>query len=374
MGEIYSRARDVLCFIGRPSLESDKFLDLVNAAVNSTTIDYTAVALRGFQQLIRNAYWTRAWTLQEMVLAKEVVVYCGSKTVLLRHIVDFKKKLDASGERGAGLLAILGTVQQFLSVAWDYTRGSGIDHSDAWMSRQVDTGAGALEIMRQCRASNGCTDPRDLIYSRRALAPNIATLVPYTDYTVGVEQVYATFATNYIMSTKCLEIITLATNTPRKLPTWIPDWTSTNREWSCSSEPYASPATERFKKELMTMPWHTCDLPQVTHEKDLLVQGKFVCYIDEVISGLKFNSLMWTLIRRTRHGDGYAQSELPRKEDAVFLLKGCPNPVCLRLSGDQHILVGRNAYFQSRLVDDLQARKGYLWRAQAAREIVIRIK
>ncbi|KAI1307126.1 hypothetical protein F5Y03DRAFT_405703 [Xylaria venustula] len=126
-----------------------------------------------------------------------------------------------------------------------------------------------LEVLENSRHYYGCSDPRDMLYSRLALASDASTLIPHPDYMIAVEELYERSATNCIMLTKSLKVITFANSTTMNLQSWVPDWSFKQRPWD---------ATGKFSKlseEIAGLRWDEKDLSRISRcRQELMVQGR----------------------------------------------------------------------------------------------------
>jgi len=85
MGDIYSSATTVVSWLGE---DSDAIMTLKSTLARASDIGdpmftqayWASEILQGCVQLFSHPYWTRIWILQELALAKEVVLMCGRHT------------------------------------------------------------------------------------------------------------------------------------------------------------------------------------------------------------------------------------------------------------------------------------------------------
>lgn len=83
MGQIYYNAKEVLVWLGPAADDSDLLFDRLSAGKfsGSSYSKEQFPADQALKQMLERDYWQRAWTIQEFALAKEVVLYCGSKSM-----------------------------------------------------------------------------------------------------------------------------------------------------------------------------------------------------------------------------------------------------------------------------------------------------
>ena len=92
MREVYATAANVLVWLGSATAHSDLAMDYVakqdrKVAVINKAADYLLRHQRwndlegkAFLGLCHNRYWTRVWIVQELMLGKRIMVFCGSKS------------------------------------------------------------------------------------------------------------------------------------------------------------------------------------------------------------------------------------------------------------------------------------------------------
>lgn len=95
MGDLYAQAEEVLVWLGPGTAESDFIFDMCSdpAATSSTAESKPGEEKRRIEDLNFNepdgealdlvyqrSYWTRLWIIQELFLARKIVLFCGSKS------------------------------------------------------------------------------------------------------------------------------------------------------------------------------------------------------------------------------------------------------------------------------------------------------
>lgn len=84
MGQIYSKAGDVISWLGK----------------NVVISEFAVKAREGFRDgpmglgLVRNPYWTRAWITQEILLAQDVLFLAATEEMRLRHLQELFSWID----------------------------------------------------------------------------------------------------------------------------------------------------------------------------------------------------------------------------------------------------------------------------------------
>ncbi|KAH7552528.1 hypothetical protein BM1_08479 [Bipolaris maydis] len=106
MRRIYSTAKKVTIWLGEASRDqtSDMAMDIVTSthamALNTTVgmhrykwpLVWDEITTCAVYQLLSRDYWTRIWIVQETMVAKDISVYCGSKSFewqALRSVTDY---------------------------------------------------------------------------------------------------------------------------------------------------------------------------------------------------------------------------------------------------------------------------------------------
>jgi Heterokaryon incompatibility protein (HET) len=89
MGKIYQQAALVLVWLGEQSQDSDQAIDFIEKvhALSKHKVSghytyhgsehYTAPEWKAMDSLFRREYWERTWIIQEIQLAKNVLIHCG---------------------------------------------------------------------------------------------------------------------------------------------------------------------------------------------------------------------------------------------------------------------------------------------------------
>ncbi|EHK50826.1 hypothetical protein TRIATDRAFT_210557 [Trichoderma atroviride IMI 206040] len=85
MGDIYRQARVVLVWLGPATPESDVIFDMCETHVVSAehdalaTISWEGEIGDALDTIYQRSYWTRLWIIQELLLAKSIIFFCGPK-------------------------------------------------------------------------------------------------------------------------------------------------------------------------------------------------------------------------------------------------------------------------------------------------------
>lgn len=393
MGSIYSNASEVLSFLGSPNRDTDDVFD----QANSTNTNHKSLTCKPSYKLspkvwiaimnfFANDYWRRAWIFQEIAIARTITLFCGSRTASLDAIFSLCKyaaEAGASPMTGFGeYVKMIRVIRHLKPVVKRLWKNGSIDGQNPSTYAMKGMHSSFIDVLRESRRHNGCFDPRDMLYSRLALAEDAKLLIPYTDYDMPVEELYKRFATNCVMLTNSLEIITFATNSKMNLPTWIPDWTSLNPGWCDDGKQNSLSAS------LSRLQWNDIGLPRISRcRSEMMVQGRIL----KTIQRHDCDTLYYaTVLNVTRFADGYPRSEVRRPGGLVCVLRGCPLLVYLRPVGQCFVVVGRSSDVQNkfylpqagllRAVQTAEGTESGVWeldgfeRVQSMREEVFRIR
>ncbi|KAK3984981.1 heterokaryon incompatibility protein-domain-containing protein [Cladorrhinum sp. PSN332] len=306
MGTIYSRATLVLAYLGEPMLaarEDDILLDHTPFALMQMVLrvwektpghgsahlrpdsDWEMLNLPGqdgindekvrlnvlgswiaLLALCCQPWFTRAWVIQEVALAKEVLVFYGravhNLTILSKfwtsstagaydlppmmrygHLADWLGLIENSSQ-----LDVFTILRQVGRKRSEYLRGvttnaslsGGNDKTQASVAKNQSTDLTLLTLLNITRRA-GATDIRDKVYSLLSLAPDISSLGILPDYspTNTAARVFRQVAEIYIQQGQGIQVLYQAglhyynddktaeeedpTET-KTLPSWVPDW------------------------------------------------------------------------------------------------------------------------------------------------------
>lgn len=108
MGEIYSQARGVFAWLGDGNTNFYFALNGKIRGVPEYNKEDIIILDECYEEIFMNLYWTRLWTLQERVLAKELWIVCGDEIVQWKEVkAGYLNLLTAlegdQGEEGVGL-------------------------------------------------------------------------------------------------------------------------------------------------------------------------------------------------------------------------------------------------------------------------------
>lgn len=175
-----------------------------------------------FDALLRSHYFTRVWTLQEVLSSKEAVIIWGTT------------ELPWASLRAAYHWSALNHCQ------WEDRRGSSHSPSLArvpFLELELDWFRGLCfkrlaDLVTTAREGLQATDPRDQIYAFISLASDGKDFE--IDYNKPMEDVFRDFSKYCILQCGCLDILNLAGLHRHEgfgLPSWAPSWNSRLSFW-----------------------------------------------------------------------------------------------------------------------------------------------
>jgi hypothetical protein len=219
MAEIYSKAAQVIIWLGTEDAETEavfrslRALQVPRAMTRGNAFDTSFIW--GITRLMNRAYWTRAWIVQELAFATDIVVRCGSREI---HFDDFQDATEILQSRLADPRDAI-----YDTPGGHYSRSLFRRTQSPWASRL----ARALSTLRFGSRSGGafhptadlstvittlndvrCTDPRDRIFALMSLASSLPGFANIElDYRRSVLDVYTDFIQYSVNSTKSLDIL-----------------------------------------------------------------------------------------------------------------------------------------------------------------------
>ena len=270
MDQIFRRAEKVIAWVGPEdeatadafavidnlsTIPRDKYRsvspdDLWRPEVYTSKLGISPLAPRNWLawvNFLHRSFFSRIWIVQEMVLAKEIVLVCGSKVFHWEAIGSSLRFLSRSGwitrlsteqMRGADMLpndpgvftSMVEKKVEYGHCAWQlfHARNSVLETGKEWGSLQL------LSNHRKCQ----CKDPRDMIYGLVGLArkgyrpfdtqPQLLAI----DYRISSRQLYTRIAPSILRAWGDLSFLAqkegkLSTLTQETritaLPSWVPN-------------------------------------------------------------------------------------------------------------------------------------------------------
>lgn len=215
MNRIFQNAEEVAVFLGKPTHETNDTLrvlcnDLRDRVYVTEEIDVESPSedppklehTNGFRHISEHKYWSRAWILQEIALARKLRLICGefmldhyNTTELIRRLIEHE---------------VAQTIKMQLMLI---------------NKLAVKIKLPLLDIMTATRYAR-CSEPRDAIYAKMHLA-NDKYIIGEPDYSKSTGSLFRQFAIACILESRSLRILSFASGYDNGLDvaSWVPDWT-----------------------------------------------------------------------------------------------------------------------------------------------------
>jgi hypothetical protein len=237
MRTIYERAEKVLVWLGDACENSQNALTLADHLYNYRQSEEDlakhvfatpdiALYFKALKELFARGYWGRIWVVQEITVAKDVLVICGTHTVSLKILIEAQKVM--SSEQGQRALAL----QPLEDNIWSQIIWNGPSSIHASRAGFLERRLSLYEAV-QYHYLKGASDPRDKLFALMGLSNDAYRHALEIDYSTPVEKVYYEFAKCEIVNSGRLDIITKVQYNPRgrwNLPSWVPDWTFNKKD------------------------------------------------------------------------------------------------------------------------------------------------
>ncbi|KAL4806397.1 heterokaryon incompatibility protein-domain-containing protein [Aspergillus unguis] len=279
--EIYSRAIKVLAYVGDEQTDfgpAFMFLKDTTSSLGDRNVQ-TSLSM-----LLEQPYFSRLWTIQETLMARELEIFCGS-----------------------------------LSARWPrHSLETPEVQVPSWLLKDPKwfpfSGRDLFSILMET-SQYQCSDPRDKVFAVLGLLAD-KTIRP--DYTLPVESVYIGIAAYIIQKCQTMDLLALAgQNKMFSLPSWVPDW-SQSLSLPCMD------SFSRLKKDELGIPHRNGSLHikfNCGHSSDI-EESRAMCEITPGLNCsaiLEEDSLYLYLINTARY-----------TTDSLFLVNGYNYPLILR--------------------------------------------
>jgi hypothetical protein len=218
MGAIYASAVQVLVYLGEPSAASRAVFKYLNQAVlvshrRSVDIAFPSEDCPSphlVKEFLSRRWFHRVWVIQEVGLARQVTVLCGTQSL------DWSLfSVDRFKERGLSRQA-----------NGDITPGVLLLETDLYKQKRsiVDL----LHVGRNALSK----DPRDKVFALLSLENDGSDLHISPDYSKPVEWIFTHVAVQLLRNGARLNILSHVRGQTsfEHLPSWVPDWTVPTKE------------------------------------------------------------------------------------------------------------------------------------------------
>jgi hypothetical protein len=204
MADIYSKASQVLVYLGfRDPTTISGFLIYLDKRSRGIITGDPRIEKSWFREFLQHPYFNRVWVLQEISLARLVVVHTDDQIIYwdartVEELIFHCKRLNHDPP--------------------------GALH---WLPATQRDEHNCLDLLHRARCCMA-TDPRDKIFALYGFLPlHFREALP-VNYAIGTEEVYSNIATYLISTTKQLDVLKhVPPYQPLDLdamPSWVPDW------------------------------------------------------------------------------------------------------------------------------------------------------
>jgi hypothetical protein len=223
MRDIYERADLVVAWLGPGNARSDSVIDFINTntdAILARAEEVMAEEVKTriwwlmIEELLMRPWWQRLWVIQEVVVAKDIKICCGSKSLLWVQLGEGIK----IAIKNHGKDSVQGDMYSALNRAVELRN---------IRTRRIRLGSTMLnwkELILRARASL-TTQKVDKIYGLLGLATQAQLPGLPVDYDAPVQEVFKQFTSLLCIREQRLDLICLANRTHfiPGLPSWAPN-------------------------------------------------------------------------------------------------------------------------------------------------------
>jgi Heterokaryon incompatibility protein (HET) len=172
--------------------------------------------------LLCRPWWSRAWTVQELISAQKATVVCGKQS-LPWPLLDMTVQMMLREIK----------IEVLYSARKKDLFCNAVDDAYSFVyerSHRISNGTDPLDfvMLMQLTRYRGCQDPRDKVFSVLSLLSENFQASFSAGYLQTVETVYASAVQSYIQHSADLHILSSCCSSEQasnlNLPSWVPDW------------------------------------------------------------------------------------------------------------------------------------------------------
>lgn len=228
MPEIFRAAHWVPAWLGEERDSSGRAMDclheMVAAASTAVRLPEESAMWDSISKLFGRPWFQRAWVVQELVLAPQVVVFCGNHWAPWDEIYEAAKicTRESSTHSATGVMKhIVMNASAILSLG---------DLRRSYQERGQDGQRELLTLLARFQYTRA-TLQRDKLFALLGLACDAAEPEFYPDYRAPLEVIVRRYAGVFIRRGGALELLYRAGSSSARFPSWVPDWiTNTPRQ------------------------------------------------------------------------------------------------------------------------------------------------
>lgn len=183
-----------------------------------------------FHPLFQRSWFTRMWTVQEIVLNPFGILNCGGITLPWADVILAADVLDKIGYKYGGWQKVL-ALQKYLTVALaikTYPQARDIINRNNLRDdiADIDIDFDVFRTFHYGREKEA-SDPKDKIYALHGILTEFGVNLPAPDYRKTLEEIYTEATLTLMEHDQSLVVLHFATSANRRkgLPSWVPDFT-----------------------------------------------------------------------------------------------------------------------------------------------------
>ncbi|KAI0530169.1 heterokaryon incompatibility protein-domain-containing protein [Xylaria digitata] len=250
MGDIYRSTERVIVWLGESDSWTERTFRLLKtiaeAAEDASTttecrspevsrkFDLEVIQAYYIDKVLRNDWFRRSWTVQEILLAPEGLVVCGWDSIswnAFSQAIMYASQKDTMGP----MARHLGPSQR------EFDRIYILQEASEFLTQPHEAHQQLLELLIRFRARHA-TNTRDKIYAFLGLVSNVEKLGIEVDYRISVGELYRTVAKELILQSRSLNLLRFLPSRSEEncnrnpdgtslrlydgsaLPSWVPSW------------------------------------------------------------------------------------------------------------------------------------------------------
>jgi hypothetical protein len=237
---IYERAEQVIVWLGiRPRCDKafKVIRELYEYREDTKWIEKlfersdTLRSLDALTDMVVPPYWDRMWILQELTVAKDILLLCGDEKISFDVFLEVQKLLKRIIQDPETQLE--GPAMEVLSDHVNMAQqicGEGPMRIKIWRDDWASKNLSYFD----CLEHNGfrkATEPKDMIYGFAALANSKSPYTIEVDYEKSVVELYTEIVRAELAHSRRLTVVARRQGSPEhNFPSWVPDF-SLNSKW-----------------------------------------------------------------------------------------------------------------------------------------------
>jgi hypothetical protein len=246
MGDLYSQADCVVCYLGESSEDTDLAMRAMQQMYENKSRHFlewwkcegnpklegskasTPWLIRCMMRFFKAPWWTRTWTVQEFVLAKRPVLQYGRTILQAKVALELPLILNDH---------MFGCCQEFCHVVYKWVKdpengedlGYFLEHTVSLLYMYTKFPGSSLFYALALFRGRNAGDTRDKVYGMLGLAKDdfkyFQAIEP--NYKLPVEDVFTHATVAEIARTRSLDALSYCYgNRKLNLSSWVPDWTA----------------------------------------------------------------------------------------------------------------------------------------------------